>query len=164
VRITFQLLLGQSTFGLGAGGGGIVGENVICPLRGVMFCTGPVTFDWTTGWPGLERQDGEGRAIAEIDRRQSAASAHAAADGFHQLGPYPLTHLSRLATVSLRPPSCRGLSNRAEWAAQRPPLSRMERTSNSPSRPCSKDGTVRRSGSTLRTVGPLAAEELRRRS
>jgi len=30
-------------------------------------------------------------AIAEIGRRQSATSAHAAADGFHQLGPYPLT-------------------------------------------------------------------------
>src|SRR5215472_4981636 len=50
--ITFQLPLGHTAAELGVGGGGIVGENVICPLRGVMFCTGPVTFDSTTGCPG----------------------------------------------------------------------------------------------------------------
>src|SRR5215471_9785895 len=30
----------------------MVGEKVICPLRGVMSCVGPVTFWLTTGWPG----------------------------------------------------------------------------------------------------------------
>ena len=52
VSTTFQLPLGHSVAALGGVGGGIVGENVICPLRGVMFCAGPVTFCVTTGWPG----------------------------------------------------------------------------------------------------------------
>src|SRR5215472_2422294 len=50
--ITFQLPLGQSTAGLGVGGGGIVGENTMFPLLGGMLLVGPVTFDSTTGWPG----------------------------------------------------------------------------------------------------------------
>src|SRR5262249_7631056 len=32
--------------------GGSVTVKVICPLRGAMFCTGPVTLLTTIGWPG----------------------------------------------------------------------------------------------------------------
>ena len=49
VSRTDQFPFGHSVLALGVGGGGIVGENVIWPLRGVMFCVGPVTFCRTTG-------------------------------------------------------------------------------------------------------------------
>src|SRR5262245_27398572 len=52
VNRTVHFPLGQSDAALGVAGGGMVGENVIWPLRGVMFCTGPVTFSVTMGWPG----------------------------------------------------------------------------------------------------------------
>jgi len=52
VSRTVQFPFGHSVAALGAVGGGIVGENVIWPLCGVMFWVGPVTFWVTTGCPG----------------------------------------------------------------------------------------------------------------
>ena len=49
VRRTDQFPLGHSVRALGVGGGGRLGENVICPLCGVMGCDGPVTLLRTTG-------------------------------------------------------------------------------------------------------------------
>src|SRR5438105_4593395 len=52
VNRTVHIALGHSVAALGGVGGGMVGENEIVPLRGVIFCTGPVTVSATAGWHG----------------------------------------------------------------------------------------------------------------
>jgi hypothetical protein len=49
VSRTDQFPFGHSVFELGVGGGGMLGEKLICPLWGVIVCLGPVTFCSTTG-------------------------------------------------------------------------------------------------------------------